>query len=145
MDRQKDGELGTENFKFMKLKFIALVSGGEGPDVWDKELCMDACDILDAMNQAIHWTKHKGGTVMSVVQMNWDYEKVIAYRTKDHPEANGRVPGAGEVKYAIELPLEDGRSLALHMGSKCFEVLGNHLIDMMSQAPSHNDGSCRTM
>lgn len=129
----------------MNLKFCAFVQGGEGPEVWDKESCFEATDILEALKLANGWAEDHGGVVMSINQSNWDEKDVVAYRTKDHPEACGRKAVPGSVAYAMEFPLDDGRSLVLHMGGKCFDLLTSHLMDMLSGAPSHNDGSCKTM
>ena len=61
--------------------------------------------------------------------------------TIDHPEANGRKPLAGEVEYPMRFPLDDGRELVLKVGQAGFDTLTNLLFDMLSEAPSHNDGS----
>lgn len=62
-------------------------------------------------------------------------------RTTDHPEANGRKPQPGEVEYPLRFPLDDGRELVLRIGQKGFETMTDLLVDMLSNAPSHNDGS----
>ncbi len=62
-------------------------------------------------------------------------------RTEDHPEANGRKPRVGEQAYGLRFPLEDGRELVLSVGQSGFDTLTNLLFDMLSEAPSHNDGS----
>lgn len=61
--------------------------------------------------------------------------------TNDHPEANGRKPLPADVAYEMRLPLADGRELVLHFGSVTYDVLGNFLIDLLSERPSYNDGS----
>ena len=65
----------------------------------------------------------------------------ICFRTEDHPEANGKKPSAGETYYELRFPLENGKELVVNLGEKGFQILTNHLIDMLSNAPSHNDGS----
>jgi hypothetical protein len=42
----------------------------------------------------------------------------ITYVTKDHPEANGRTPGAGEQAYGLLFPLESGQTLEVIMGKQ---------------------------
>lgn len=58
----------------MKFDYYAFVIGGEGPDVWDKELQIDAADINDALNQAQGYADETGGWVCTVEQT-------------DHPES----------------------------------------------------------
>ena len=38
------------------------------------------------------------------------------YRTRCHPEANGRVPVTGEHQWAFTFTLEDGSTLVIQMG-----------------------------
>lgn len=38
------------------------------------------------------------------------------FKTKDHPEANGRKPEKGDVQYDLRFPLEDGTKLHVLMG-----------------------------
>lgn len=40
------------------------------------------------------------------------------FRTKDHPEANGRRPQFGEQAWTLRFPLEDGSELVVAMGAK---------------------------
>jgi hypothetical protein len=55
------------------------------------------------------------------------------YYTKDHPEANGRKPLAGEHAYSLIFPLADGNELEMHCGEetleKFAEMLGSMMID----------------
>jgi hypothetical protein len=67
--------------------------------------------------------------------------KELTYTTYDHPEANGRSPVPGEQEYQIKHTLEDGTLLTLRMGRLGWETLTNLMIDMLSEAPSHDDGS----
>lgn len=62
-------------------------------------------------------------------------------RSEDHPEANGRIPVAGDHAYGLRFTLEDGRELVLSIGEQGFQTLTNLLFDMLTDAPSHNDGS----
>lgn len=45
------------------------------------------------------------------------------FRTKDHPEANGRKPRHGEVAIRLFFPTEDGGRLDVLVGLKGFEDL----------------------
>jgi hypothetical protein len=36
----------------MNLKFTATLQGGIGPDVWDREIEINAADFMDAAQQA---------------------------------------------------------------------------------------------
>jgi hypothetical protein len=65
----------------------------------------------------------------------------LCLKTEDHPEALGRKPIEGESQYVLRFPLEDGRELVLSVGEKGFQTLTNLLIDMLSEAPSHGDGT----
>lgn len=62
-------------------------------------------------------------------------------RTYDHPEANGRTPLPGETEYPLSFRLDTGEVLTVRMGQRGFDVVSNLLVDMMSNAPSHDDGS----
>lgn len=48
--------------------YLALIQGGLGPDVWDKELPISAVDFRDAANQAIAQAEELGGHVVRVEQ-----------------------------------------------------------------------------
>ncbi len=58
---------------------------------------------------------------------------VYCFYTKDHPEANKRVPNRGERAYKLTFPLADGSSLEVHCGEETFdkfrEFLGSMVID----------------
>lgn len=43
---------------------------------------------------------------------------VLHLRDESDPEARGRVPGAGEHRWTLRVPLDDGRELHLHMGDR---------------------------
>lgn len=65
----------------------------------------------------------------------------LILRTEDHPEANGRQPQRGEQIYEARFPLEDGRELVLQMGKKGFEQTTDLLMDLITNAPPHHDGT----
>lgn len=50
------------------MNYLALIQGGEGPDVWDKELKISAADFRDAANQAIGEAEELHGHVMTLEQ-----------------------------------------------------------------------------
>jgi hypothetical protein len=56
----------------------------------------------------------------------------ITYVCKDDPEANGRTPQFGDVRYVLMFPLEDGRTLSVYMGQDGL----NHIKEIVNQAHS---------
>lgn len=62
-------------------------------------------------------------------------------RTKCHPEANGRTPQLTDTAYTVRLPLENGEILTVEMGQKGFDTLSSLIMDMLTDAPEHDDGS----
>lgn len=50
------------------MKYTALIQGGIGPDVWDEEKEISACDFSDASNQACAMASELGGQVVSLEQ-----------------------------------------------------------------------------
>lgn len=54
---------------------------------------------------------------------------IYSFRTKDHPEANGRRPQNGEQAWTIDFTLEDGGKLYVKMG----KVGRQALKDMLAQ------------
>ena len=42
--------------------------------------------------------------------------ETLLFRTKDHPEANGRIAQQGEVCFLLDFPLEDGNRLIIATG-----------------------------
>lgn len=44
------------------------------------------------------------------------------FRTRCHPEANGRVPVTGEYKWDFTLTLEDGSTLMIEMGRETHDA-----------------------
>ncbi len=63
------------------------------------------------------------------------------YKTQDHPEANGRKALAGESEYPLTFTLDSGELLTVRLGQAGFDTVTNLLMDMISRAPSHDDGS----
>lgn len=55
----------------------------------------------------------------------------IAFRCKDDPEANGRTAQIGEQRFSLIFPLEDGRSLRLHMGREGMNHFETFIAQMM--------------
>lgn len=55
----------------------------------------------------------------------------IELRCKDDPEANGRTPKAGDQRYTLKFPLEDGRDLRIHMGREGHSTFTAMLAQMM--------------
>lgn len=53
------------------------------------------------------------------------------YRCKDDPERNGRKPIAGEQRFTLSFPLEDGSRLQLHMGREGMNHFENFIANMM--------------
>jgi hypothetical protein len=43
---------------------------------------------------------------------------IYVFKTRDHPESNGRLPKAGEQAWNVWFPLEDGGKLYVHMGAE---------------------------
>lgn len=50
------------------MKYIAMIAGGLGPDVWDREIEIEAADFKDASEQAIAHAKGSGGEVTCLEQ-----------------------------------------------------------------------------
>lgn len=48
--------------------YLAVISGGIGPDVWDTELTISAVDFMDAANQAAAAAKEANGNVINLEQ-----------------------------------------------------------------------------
>lgn len=66
----------------------------------------------------------------------------LVFITEDHPEAHGREPQHGESAYVLRFPLQDGGTeLVVMVGERGFQNLTQLLFDMLSNAPSHSDGS----
>ena len=50
------------------IEFMATVQGGVGPDVWEKELIINASDFMDAATYACHKAEEWGGQVTMLEQ-----------------------------------------------------------------------------
>lgn len=48
------------------MKFIAMIVGGIGPDVWDRDLEIDGSDFADAAQQAHEKAEEMGGRVLTM-------------------------------------------------------------------------------
>ena len=48
--------------------------------------------------------------------MDNEPKRCVLYKTKCHPEANGRKPQNGEQEWTLTFPLEDGSCLVVQMG-----------------------------
>jgi hypothetical protein len=63
--------------------------------------------------------------------------------TSDHPAARGRKPQPGESEYQLSFTLEDGSIMSVAMGKRGFDTVTDLLMDMLIDAPSHDDGSLK--
>jgi hypothetical protein len=57
----------------------------------------------------------------------------LTFITQDHPEAGGRTPVVGDIRYELTFPLDDGRLLAVQCGVIGIQSLLRallHYIDM---------------
>ena len=54
----------------------------------------------------------------------------LTFLTDDHPEANGRIPIAGENCYALHFTLENGSHLCVKMGEKGYQTFTNFIRQM---------------
>lgn len=54
---------------------------------------------------------------------------IYTFKTRDHPEANGRLPKAGEQAWKVWFPLVDGGKLYVHMGKEGHDNL-RHVVLM---------------
>ena len=55
---------------------------------------------------------------------------IIKYKSADHPEANGRKPQIGDLRWTLSFPLENGDDyLELEIGGKGREAI----LDMLNQ------------
>lgn len=52
----------------MSFNYSAFIIGGEGPDVWDKEVEIYACDFADAASQAVGKAEQMHGHLVRVEQ-----------------------------------------------------------------------------
>ncbi len=59
------------------MEFFARLQGGDGPDVWDKELFIDAADFIDAANQASARAEELRGQVTELSQCDCSEDEAI--------------------------------------------------------------------
>ena len=52
----------------MNYKYFCQINGGYGPDVWEEEKEIMACDFVDAAKQAVAQAQFIGGVVVSLEQ-----------------------------------------------------------------------------
>lgn len=50
------------------MKYLVLIQGGLGPDVWDQEKDISAVDFMDAAKQAVGFAEELHGHVVSLEQ-----------------------------------------------------------------------------
>lgn len=65
----------------------------------------------------------------------------LEFLTTDHPQANGRKALAGETEYPMTFTTDKGDQIIIRMGQSGFETITNLLTDMLTNAPSHDDGT----
>jgi hypothetical protein len=53
----------------MSDNYYTMIQGGEGPDVWDREVAISAADFSDAFGQASAKAEELGGQVVSLEQL----------------------------------------------------------------------------
>ena len=75
----------------MNFDFLALIVGGIGPDVWDKEANISAADFMDAAGQAQAKADEWGGQVVMLEQND-----MPATPSKYGPENPPRLRKPGE-------------------------------------------------
>lgn len=56
----------------MRYNYLALIQGGLGPDVWDRELKLLAADFRDAASQAAAQAEELRGQVVELSQNDWN-------------------------------------------------------------------------
>ena len=66
----------------------------------------------------------------------------IHFKTKDHPEANGRQPKNGESQWTPHFPLENGDVLYLHIGEHSRNIMFGMMI---AEAKDSGDGEPRVV
>ena len=59
------------------MKYLVVMQGGEGPDVWDKEKIVDAANFCDAAGMADGLAAERGGHVVELALCDGDYEGII--------------------------------------------------------------------
>lgn len=59
----------------MKPNYLAMIQGGIGPDVWEKEISITACDFADAATQACNIANENSACVVSLDANDWQDSK----------------------------------------------------------------------
>lgn len=108
------------------MKFLALIIGGLGPDVWDKEKEIDAADFQDAARQAQGIAEDLRGQVFSLE--GWEYPTDAKTTIANLQRENA------ELKDEVEL-----KSAALKSGNVDYREL-KALRSEFSAAKVENDG-----
>ena len=54
----------------------------------------------------------------------------LTFHTKDSPEANGRLPQEGDVRYGASFTLDDSRTLVLYFGQIGLDAIKTMLREM---------------
>lgn len=62
---------------------------------------------------------------------------MVIFRTPDHPGVSGQ----GNIVYPVVFPTEQGFALRIEMGQAGFDQITDLLMDMLTGAPPHSDGS----
>ncbi len=81
----------------MSFDYLALIVGGEGPDVWDKEESINAADFMDAAGQAQAKADEWGGQVVMLEQNDEPRNQNAAYGQDNPPRL--RKPGESVDEY----------------------------------------------
>lgn len=87
-------------------KYLVCYGGGEGPDVWDKEVEVDAEDMLDASRQAKGLAEDEYGWVFSIQQNDYPPTKreELERRLREvRLEIDGYIDGAPDRSEAASL------------------------------------------
>ena len=77
----------------MSEKWSALIQGGEGPDVWDKEFAFTAADLKDAASLAESEAETLGGHVVELIRNDWNqgHAETLTATKRKLAEAEARV------------------------------------------------------
>lgn len=61
----------------------------------------------------------------------------MTFRTKDSPDANGRVPVTGDIKWTLMFPLDTGEKLYVSMGQGGRDAILSMLAEETNDLNSH--------
>jgi len=101
----------------IEYNYLALIQGGIGPDVWDKEMQISAVDFRDAANQATARAEALGGHVVELNQNDWNapIEGSITAIVRTLQRLNNRVHTAYDFNADPDrITLEVGEALNRH-------------------------------